>query len=124
MSDEPRPLSDALERVVAALGGPSVHGLTTLFGAWEEIVGERLAGHTRPHGLDDGTLVVVVDEPGWATQLRFLEQDLLRRLAEVLGAGVVRRVVVRLEAANGPQRGREDRPRGSPGSRGSRGPGW
>jgi hypothetical protein len=30
--------------------------------------------------LDRGTLVVEVDDPAWATQMRFLEADLLSRL--------------------------------------------
>jgi predicted nucleic acid-binding Zn ribbon protein len=106
---DPKSLGDALERVVAALGGPSVRGITTLFDRWDEIVGEQVAAHARPHGLDGTTLVVVVDEPGWATQLRFLESDLLRRLDEALGSGVVRSLVVR--TSGGP-------------SRGGRTPGW
>ena len=102
----PRPVGEALERVVTALGGPSVHGLTTLFDRWDQIVGERVAAHARPQGLDDGTLVVVVDEPGWATQLRFLERDLLTRLEEALGPGVVRHLVVRAQAPGGGARSR------------------
>jgi predicted nucleic acid-binding Zn ribbon protein len=109
----PTPVGAALERVVAALGGPSVRGLTTLFDRWDEIVGERVATHARPHGLDDGVLVVAVDEPGWATQLRFLEGELLRRLEEALGPGVVRSLVVRTTGpTGGPGRGRGGRSAG------------
>jgi hypothetical protein len=43
-------------------------------------------------------LVIAVDEPGWATQLRYLESDLLGRLAGALGEGVVERVEVRVRA--------------------------
>jgi hypothetical protein len=46
--------------------------------------------------LDDGRLVVEVDEPGWATQLRYLESELLARLAAVAGAGAVRSIDVRV----------------------------
>ena len=49
-----------------------------------------------PCSLDDGRLVVEVDEPGWATQLRYLEADLLERLAAVAGAGAVRSIEVRV----------------------------
>jgi predicted nucleic acid-binding Zn ribbon protein len=111
--DGPRPLRGSLERVVASLGGPSVHGVTSLFERWDEIVGASLAAHARPHGIEDGVLVVVVDEPGWATQLRFLAATLRERAADVLGPGVVREVQVRLA---GPWRGG--------GSRGTRRPGW
>jgi len=33
---------------------------------------------------------VEVDEPGWATQLRYLEREILERLAAVGGSGVER----------------------------------
>jgi hypothetical protein len=32
--------------------------------------------------LDNATLIVEVDEPMWATQMKFLEADLLKRLNE------------------------------------------
>jgi predicted nucleic acid-binding Zn ribbon protein len=46
--------------------------------------------------LRDGVLVVEVDSPEWATQLRYLEEDVLRRLGRKVRPGAVRglRVVV------------------------------
>jgi predicted nucleic acid-binding Zn ribbon protein len=38
--------------------------------------------------LEDGRLVVEVDDPAWATQLRFLEADLVTRLSEAGGLAV------------------------------------
>jgi hypothetical protein len=40
--------------------------------------------------------VVAVTEPAWATQLTYLEGELLGRFREALGEGVVDRVEVRL----------------------------
>ena len=40
--------------------------------------------------------MVAVDEPAWATQLRWLEADLVTRLNEALGAGQVERIEVRV----------------------------
>jgi hypothetical protein len=45
-------------------------------------------------GLVDGALRVAVDDPGWATELRYLGADVVRRLDEVVGEGVVRRLEV------------------------------
>jgi len=70
--------------------------LRNVFGYWADVVGEQIAAHARPVSLRDGTLVVAVDQPGWATQLRFLEADLVKRLSEVAGDGVVARVEVRV----------------------------
>ena len=97
-SADPRPIGASLDRVARGLGGADAAALRGLFGRWADIVGPQLATHARPLRLRSGVLVVAVDEPGWATQLRYLESDLLRRLGEALGEGVVERVEVRVRA--------------------------
>jgi ATP-dependent Clp protease ATP-binding subunit ClpA len=67
----------------------------SLFGRWAEIVGKDLAAHTRPDSFADGELAVTADSKAWATQVRLLAPQLVRRLAAELGDGTVRRVKVR-----------------------------
>ncbi len=93
----PRRVADSLDRLARSLGVPSAGVLATLFSAWPELVGQTVAARSRPRSLRDGVLVVTVDEPAWATQLRWLEPDLLVRLGEVLGHGVVRSIDVRVQ---------------------------
>jgi predicted nucleic acid-binding Zn ribbon protein len=97
--DEPGPrrVGESLDRVAARLGVPDAAVLPAVFGNWAELVGERIAAHARPRWLRDGVLVVNVDEPAWATQLRYLETDLLARLAERVGPAAVTRIEVRVE---------------------------
>ena len=59
-----------------------------VFGRWEEAVGEAVARHVQPLRLDGSRLVVEVDDPAWATQLRFLEANLRERLLAVAGARI------------------------------------
>jgi predicted nucleic acid-binding Zn ribbon protein len=59
-----------------------------VFGRWAEAVGDAIAGHVRPIKLDGTRLVVEVDDPAWATQLRFLEATLKQRLLEVAEVNV------------------------------------
>jgi predicted nucleic acid-binding Zn ribbon protein len=68
--------------------------LATVFARWEDIVGTAVAAHSWPVSLSRGTLTIAVDQPGWATQLTYLETDLRRRLDEVVEAGQVQRVRV------------------------------
>jgi predicted nucleic acid-binding Zn ribbon protein len=75
---------------------PLASTLSTVFASWPDMVGESVAQHSRPRSLRDGVLVVAVDEPAWATQLRWLEADLLARLEAVLGPGQVARIEVRV----------------------------
>jgi len=102
--DEPIRLGDSLHEVVrelrpehgsrAAASAPAA-AIGGVFGRWETAVGPAVAAHVQPVKLDGTTLVVQVDDPAWATQLRFLEADLRTRLAEVAGA-VVERIDVRV----------------------------
>jgi predicted nucleic acid-binding Zn ribbon protein len=94
--NDPKPVAASLDRVAAKLGAPKVAALSVVFSRWEDVVGQSVAVHTRPLSLRDGRLVVGVDEPGWATQLTYLTADLLRRLEELIGPGVVTAVEVKV----------------------------
>jgi predicted nucleic acid-binding Zn ribbon protein len=59
-----------------------------VFGRWAEAVGDAVAQHVKPVKLDGTKLIVEVDDPAWATQLRFLETTLKQRLLEVAGATI------------------------------------
>ena len=93
---DPRPVGASLDRVAAAWGVPRASTLSSVFAAWPELVGETVAANAEPRSLKGGRLVVAVEQPAWATQLRWLEADLLRRLAEVLGPGEVTAIDVRV----------------------------
>ena len=73
--------------MLRSLGGPGVDVLRTVFSRWDELVGEQLAAHTRPRSLAEGRLVVAVDDPAWASQLRYLAADLVVRLSAEVGEG-------------------------------------
>ncbi|HEX9992122.1 MAG TPA: DUF721 domain-containing protein [Acidimicrobiales bacterium] len=90
------PLGEGLDRALGDLGLPGARAVVAVFGRWEELVGEQVAAHASPVSIHDGRLLVAVDEPGWATQLRYLQADLLRRVADVAGEGVVTRIEVRV----------------------------
>ncbi len=94
--DEPVRLGDSLHEVVrslrpeAASPTASAAAMGGVFGRWEEAVGAAVAAHVQPVKLDGTTLVVTVDDPAWATQLKFLEGTLKQRLLEVAGATIER----------------------------------
>jgi predicted nucleic acid-binding Zn ribbon protein len=97
----PEPLGQGLDRVVRRLGGSSTGAVQGLFGQWADIVGERVANHCTPAALRDDTLVVTVDDPAWATQLRFLETEILSRVKEALGVRDLTRMEVRVKRPRG-----------------------
>jgi predicted nucleic acid-binding Zn ribbon protein len=93
-SSPPRRLGDSLDRISRSLGGPPAGALAAIFAQWPTIVGAPVAAHAEPLSLVRGTLTIGVDQSGWATQLTYLEADLVRRIGEVVGVGAVQRVRV------------------------------
>ena len=98
----PRPVNESLDKVTRALGGAEAAVLAAIFGRWKDIVGSAVSAHAWPISVVDGTLTIGVDQPGWATQLTYLERDLCRRIAEVSGADAVRRVRVTVRPGDPP----------------------
>jgi predicted nucleic acid-binding Zn ribbon protein len=95
MATDPVPLTESLAGVVRSLrnepaggGSPSAAAIGGIFGRCEEAVGAAVAVHVQPLKLDGRRLVVEVDDPAWATELRFLEHTVRARLREVAGAEI------------------------------------
>jgi predicted nucleic acid-binding Zn ribbon protein len=92
----PKPIADSLERLLGNLNAPSVDVLDVVFRSWDSIVGPDLAEHTRPAAVDGELLNVVASDPAWATEFRWLETEVVRRLAETTGTDRIQRVQVRV----------------------------
>ena len=87
---DPRPLSSSLDAILASLRAPDRRQVAGLFGGWDEVVGEQVAAHVQPVRLDEGVLVVEVDDPAWATQMRLLAPQVIERLEAVCQVQVER----------------------------------
>jgi predicted nucleic acid-binding Zn ribbon protein len=114
--DDPQPLAAAIGRMLDAEGWTLAAATGSVFGRWAQIVGADLAAHTTPETLTDGELTVAADSTAWATQVRLLAAQLVRRLNQELGDGTVRRVKVH-GPASGTRKPGEWRVRGSRGPR-------
>jgi hypothetical protein len=93
--EDPQPLGAAIEGLLDDQGWRTSAAVGSVFGRWEQIVGEALGAHTRPGGFTDGELLVIADSTAWATQVRLLRAQLVRRLNAELGPGTVTGVKVR-----------------------------
>jgi predicted nucleic acid-binding Zn ribbon protein len=100
--DDPQPFTAALGGLLSVRGWREKAAVGAVFGHWPDIVGPELALHTKPEAFDSGELTVSADSPAWATQLRLMAPQLLKRLAEELGHGTVRRI--RVNGPAGPPR--------------------
>ena len=82
--------------VTAGLGAPGVDVVVTVHQRWAEIVGEEVADHVRPLGIEAGRLKVAADGPAWASHLRWSEAEIVGRLADLLGPDQITGIVVRV----------------------------
>jgi predicted nucleic acid-binding Zn ribbon protein len=92
---DPQPLGRTSRRLAAEHGWEEDLAVGGVVARWAEVVGADVAAHCQPAGWVDGVLTVSADSTAWATQVRLLAPQLLRRLAEEVGPGTVTRVDVR-----------------------------
>lgn len=93
-SDDPVAIGDSLRAVSRDLGMAEPDALARLLAAWPELVGESVAERAEPRSLLDGVLTIAVDDPAWATELRYLGTELCRRCDHLVEPGLVRRTRV------------------------------
>ena len=91
---DPKPLADAVERLVETKGWTTEINVHTLLARWALLVGATNAAHSQPEAYADNVLSVRADSTAWATQLRYLAPQLVAMLNEQLGDGTITRIRV------------------------------
>jgi predicted nucleic acid-binding Zn ribbon protein len=84
---EPRPLAEALERVVARAAPATT--LARIQGCWEQAAGSVIAAEAEPVSERRGAVTVACRSAVWASELELLAPGLIDRLNEALGAPAV-----------------------------------
>jgi predicted nucleic acid-binding Zn ribbon protein len=70
--------------------------------AWKAVVGERLAQHARATTLVRGKLIVETEDRIWQQQLFFLRSQILAKIDQVLGNGIVNDLEFRIATSRRP----------------------
>jgi predicted nucleic acid-binding Zn ribbon protein len=98
---EPRPLADALARVVEKAAPATT--IARLQGSWEGVAGPVIAAEAEPVSERAGVVTVACRSAVWANELELLAPGLVERLNEALGATAVGslRFVVRAPTGGG-----------------------
>ena len=101
-----RTVGEAIERLAADLGLEEHRPAISVHDGWNEAAGEEVAAHALPRQLVDGVLTVEVDDPAWATHVRYLGPAIVASLNEAAGAPVVAEIrVVVARPRTGPRDG-------------------
>jgi predicted nucleic acid-binding Zn ribbon protein len=82
-------LSTELNALLSRLGSEPVSVVNSVFTDWVTLVGEHVAQHVAPIKLEHSRLLVEVTEAAWATQMRFLEPQLLTTLSTATSSNIV-----------------------------------
>lgn len=79
-SDGPVPISSSLEQVAARIPRANLVGFAAVEQHWADVVDDAIGAHARPLSLKGTTLVVAVDQPVWATQVRLKGGQIVEQL--------------------------------------------
>jgi predicted nucleic acid-binding Zn ribbon protein len=82
-------LSAELNALLSRLGSEPASVVNSVFTDWVSLVGEHVAQHVAPIKLENSRLLVEVTEAAWATQMRFLEPQLLTTLSTATSSNIV-----------------------------------
>jgi predicted nucleic acid-binding Zn ribbon protein len=73
--------------------------LAAIQGAWEGLVGERIAASARPVSERGGEVLVSCSDSVWAQELDLMQEQLLQRLRDRLGEQAPRSLRFRADDA-------------------------
>ena len=78
---DPQSLESVLSEVISGRNWGKGVAEGNLFSTWSQIVGQEIASHTNPISLVDGKLTIQSSSTAWATQMRLMQEDLLKTIS-------------------------------------------
>jgi predicted nucleic acid-binding Zn ribbon protein len=78
---DPQSLEAVLVEMVAGRNWGQGIAEGNLFSNWAEVVGVEIAEHTTPISLVDGRLTIQSTSSAWATQMRLMQNELLKTIS-------------------------------------------
>jgi len=92
----PKPIRGILESTLKGLDLDFQLKAYSIWGVWNEIVGESVAHQAQPRSIRNRILFVDVSHPTWVQQLQFLKPKLLEKLNAFLGEPILQDIRFRL----------------------------
>ena len=93
-SKEPISLGSVIDGLMAEQVFSRGMPVASLASRWTDVVGERLAEQTQPLALEAGVLTVGAVNGAWASQVRFMSDEVKGRANQTLGGEPIRLVTV------------------------------
>jgi predicted nucleic acid-binding Zn ribbon protein len=90
---DPQSLSSVLSEVIQNRNWNQGVAEGNLFSDWNTIIGSEIAEHTTPISLLDGRLTIQTSSSAWATQMRLMQDDLLKTISSSAPGALVETLV-------------------------------
>lgn len=75
-------LGDALNMLMQSLGIEKQVEQYKIFDIWNEVVGQQVAKVAQPERLQNGVLIVTVNNAPWRAELTFRKKEILEKIHE------------------------------------------
>lgn len=89
MRGELESVGEVIESMITRLGIKQRLKRAQIVEEWGRIVGGKIAQETRAERVRGSTLFVSTSSPVWAQELEFMKPEILKKIREELGKGVV-----------------------------------
>lgn len=89
---DPRSLTETLSTLLVQRGWNQDVAVGGVIGRWPSIVGDDIAAHSTAETFENNILTVRAHSTAWATQLKFLIPDLMKRISQEIGNGIVQEI--------------------------------
>jgi len=99
---KPQSIHSILEKTLKTLEIDVPVKTYSIVGAWNEIVGESVAGHSQPRSIRNQILFIDVAHPTWMQQLQFLKPTLLDQVNAFLGEPLIQDIRFKLGKVSPP----------------------
>lgn len=91
---DPQSLQSVLSEVITGRNWGQGVAEGNLFSNWVDIVGVEISHHTTPISLVDGRLTIQSSSSAWATQMRLMQDDLLKTISNSAPGALVEQLHV------------------------------
>ncbi len=91
---EPQKINNILNELIESRDWRKGIAEGNLFSDWREIVGEEIADHSTPITLYEGKLTIQTSSTAWSTQLRLMNDELLRKIRQSAPGAVVDNLII------------------------------
>ena len=90
------PLKDILSTLFKSTDLPFNPDDARIWKIWEDAVGSGIANHARPSWIRNHCLGVVVSDPIWLQELKYVEDQIKEKVNDKLGRNAVEKIEFRL----------------------------